>query len=375
VSERDEKGRQILGRSDGNARPVTGTGRFASQSGFTTREDLGERNPGSATLDDSMQKVAWRRRLGRPRVRSIALVVLAAILIVPVGLFSYGWWHYSRIETVDVSSVLSGRSGRKGTNYLIVGTDSRAGIDSSDPNAGAFIASEVSGARTDTIMILHVEDGTSQLASIPRDLWVTDPANGQKGRINSTFASGPANLILTVESIGIPVDHYLEINFLSFARLVDAVGGISVTFDNPARDTHSGLSIERAGTVRLNGSQALAYVRSRYYEEQRGGKWIVDPTSDLGRTERQRQFLTTLIKSASTARNPLVLVRLPGAFGEGIKRDTTLSYLGAIDLVWTMKDSTPASVAIPVSARTTTGGAAVLELKQGSSEVIQTLAK
>ncbi len=172
------------------------------------------------------------------------MAILALLLIgLPLGLFVLGWWQYSRIEKVDVAAVLSPRAGRAGTNYLIVGTDSREGIAADDPNAGAFLAEDVGGARTDTIMVLHLEGSGAQLLSVPRDLWVTDPATGQKGRINSTFAAGPANLITAVEQLGIPVDHYMEINFVSFAKLVDAVGGITVDFPTrPATRTRASTS-------------------------------------------------------------------------------------------------------------------------------------
>lgn len=301
------------------------------------------------------------------------MLVVVAILT-PVVLFAVGWWEYSRLPTVDVASVLSARDGRKGTNYLIVGTDSREGISSSDPNAGAFLSGDVGGSRTDTILVLHLDGSTSTITSVPRDLWVTDPATGQKERINSTFASGPKNLVRAVEALGIPVDHYLQIDFVSFGKLVDALGGITIDFPHPARDTHSGLVVDRSGPVHLDGTQALAYVRSRYYEELIDGKWRVDGTADIGRTMRQRAFLTALLGEASSIRNPFALVRLPGALGAGLRHDTTLGYIEAIGFAWTMKDAHPEAVALPVSPRRTSGGADVLELQPDARAVIATLA-
>jgi LCP family protein required for cell wall assembly len=303
------------------------------------------------------------------------IVALVVVIGLPLGLFAFGWWQYSKIPKVDVESVLSPRSGRSGTNYLIVGTDSREGIAADDPNAGAFLAEPVGGARTDTIMVLHLEGSSAQLLSIPRDLWVTDPATGQKGRINSTFSAGPANLITTVEKLGIPVDHYMEINFVSFAKLVDAVGGITIDFPNPARDENSGLSIDTAGPNHLNGSQALAYVRSRHYTELINGKWVTDGTADLGRTERQRAFLTSLMDEMGGERNPFSLVRIPGALGSGMRLDTTLGYLDALRFAWRMKGISPDPVTLTVKPRTTSGGAAVLELEPTSADVISTIAR
>ena len=298
----------------------------------------------------------------------MALLVAAVVVLVPTSLFLFGWWQFSRIPTVDVSAALSPAVGG-GTNYLIVGTDSREGIDPNDPNAGAFLDEGVAGSRTDTIMVLRVAGGTTSLLSVPRDLWVIDPATGEKGRINSTFAAGPANLIVAVEQLGIPVNHYMEINFVSFAGLVDAIGGITIDVPAPARDGNSGLQIDEAGTVTLDGSQALAYVRSRYYEQFVDGQWQRDPTGDIGRTERQRAFLTSLLGSVADTRNPLALARVPGAVGTGMRIDDDLTYFGALRLAWALRGASPQAVTIPVTPRTTTGGAAVLELGPGAEDV------
>lgn len=373
MTDRDGAGRKILGTSSNSDVPLLPpAGRLSS------RPLLGRSGgPAPSRAGDSPEPpsgAGTKKKRRRIKVRFVLIAVLALLLLLPLCAFAYGWWQFSKIPTVDVSSVLSPRGSRSATNYLIVGTDSRAGIAANDPNAGAFLSGEVSGSRTDTIMVLHVDGSSTQLASIPRDLWVTDPSTGQKGRINSTFAAGPANLIKAVESLGIPIDQYLEINFVSFGRLVDAVGGITIDFAYPAKDDHSGLSVAKAGPNHLNGSEALAYVRSRYFAELVDGKWRVDGTADIGRTERQRAFLTALMHKVSSDRNPIDLLRLPSSLGAGMKRGSTFSYVDAIDLAWTMKDASPTPVALPVTPRRTSGGADVLELDPESKSVIQGLA-
>lgn len=382
MAERDGSGRRILGRSSSEnppvvssttglpARPVLGrssTGASSSDPGFTS-EGRGSGRTGGKTV---AQRHSRKRR---PRKRTIVLCLIALVILVPVGCFAFGWSQFSKIPTVNVSAVLSPRGSRSGTNYLIVGTDSRAGIERNDPNSGAFLSGEVSGSRTDTIMVLHVDGSTTRLTSIPRDLWVTDPATGQKGRINSTFASGPSNLISAVEAIGIPVDQYLEINFVSFGKLVDAVGGITIDFPYPAVDDQSGLSIANSGPNHLNGAEALAYVRSRYYAEMVNGKWRVDGTADIGRTERQRVFLTALMNEVAGERNPFQLFAIPGSLGAGMKRGSTFSYTAAIGLAWALKDATPEMVVLPVTPRRTSGGADVLDLQPDARTVIGELA-
>lgn len=366
-------GRRVIGRSTAPAeRRIPGSRRVVGSGGASGPPTSAPAGRGAGPGDRSVP--AERRRRHRPRPRTVVAIVLALVVLVPIGGVSLGWWEYSRIATVDVASALSPRSGRKGTNYLIVGTDSREGITASDPNAAAFLSGDVAGSRTDTLLVLHVEGASSTITSVPRDLWVTDPATGQKGRINSTFATGPANTIHAVEQLGIPVDHYLQIDFVAFSRLVDALGGITIDFPHPARDEHSGLYVDVAGPVRLDGPGALAYVRSRYYTELVDGRWRVDGTADIGRTIRQRAFLTALLRTASSTRDPATILRLPGALRGGLVRDTTFGFLDAVRLARTMSGARPEAVALPVSPRRTSGGAEVLELQPDATAVIATLA-
>lgn len=382
MAERDARGRRILGKSTSENSSVVGSasglpsrpvlGRSTTRGTASQLDSAGGGSGVGPTEDPLLARRGHRKR--RPRTKTIILIVVALLLFVPVGSFAFGWLQFSKIPSVNVSAALSPRGSRSGTNYLIVGADSRAGIDSNDPNSGAFLSGEVSGSRTDTIMVLHVDGAVTKLASIPRDLWVTDPATGEKGRINSTFASGPSNLISAVETLGIPVDQYLEINFVSFGNLVDAVGGITIDFPYPAVDDQSGLSIANSGPNHLNGAEALAYVRSRYYTEMVNGKWRVDGTADIGRTERQRVFLAALMSEVAGERNPFQLFSVPGSLGAGMKRGSTFSYIDAIGLAWALKDATPEMVVLPVTPRRTSGGADVLDMQPDAQVVINGLA-
>jgi LCP family protein required for cell wall assembly len=296
--------------------------------------------------------------------------LMGPLLSVPVVLglllFAFAYYKFEQIPRVPVSSVLSPATG-EGTNWLIVGTDSREGITADDPNAGVFIAGgEPTGNRTDSIMVLRVANGTQSLLSIPRDLWVKDPKTGKNGRINGTFNSGPANLISAVQGVGIPVHRYLEINFVGFGKLVDSVGGIDVEFPLPARDNHSGLDVPEAGVQRLDGAQALAFVRSRYYEELKDGKWMADPLSDLSRVKRQRQFLTALMGKVSDTRNPFALFGIMGAMTGGLRLDDDLNLLGAFGLARELRGFAPESVTLP-TVDATRGGAKVLDLDKAKA--------
>lgn len=291
-------------------------------------------------------------------------------MAMPVLLLGSIWRSYASVERIDLSTVLSDGAARRGRNTLIVGTDSRAGITASDRNSGAFIAVEVSGSRTDTIMVLHVEGSSTSLVSIPRDLWVDDPESRQKVRINSTYAAGPDNLVRAVTALGIPVDHYMEIDFTGFAAMVDAVGGVEVEFSAPTRDTHSGLDVPMAGPHRLDGTAAVAYVRSRYFEQLRDGGWRIDGTADLGRTERQRAVLSTLLRSATSTRSPITVARLASAIGGGVVLDASTGVVDLVEIARSVDGADLRTEILPVTPRVTSAGAAVLQLQPTADAVV-----
>lgn len=166
-------------------------------------------------------------------------------------------------------------------NVLVVGVDTR-------PDGG-----EVSGSRTDTIAVVRLDPNGPRLTvvSIPRDLYV--PINGAgKDRINAALAAGRDALVRTVsDALAVEINHYMEVDFAGFSRLVDLAGGVDVSFDTPVRDRNTGFLAD-AGCAHLDGQQALAYVRSRHFEtfDAATGKWVQDPTSDLGRIARQQDF-------------------------------------------------------------------------------------
>ncbi len=128
--------------------------------------------------------------------------------------------------------------------------------------------------------------------------------------------------------------------------------------------------MEETGPVTLDGTQALAYVRSRQYTELIDGQWQTDPTADIGRTERQRAFMTTLLGDLGSTRNPFAMQEIVRSIGGGMRIDDSLSFWDALRLGWRLKGLSPESVELPVMARTTTGGASVLELGPGAGEVL-----
>jgi LCP family protein required for cell wall assembly len=232
------------------------------------------------------------------------LLVVAAVVAVAgaVGVLRAADRQVADIARMpDLTAVLSSPSDDV-ENFLLVGSDTRAGVDPSDPDFGGIGSSaEISGNRSDTIMVLRRDrhGGPAALLSLPRDLWVDIPGRDKPNRINAAYTDGPAVLIQTVQSaLGIPVHHYVEVDFQGFKSLVDAIGGVQIFFELPAHDEHTGLYIAEPGWHLLNGVQALQFARSRYYETYENGKWVPDPRSDLGRIERQQLFVNTALQTA-----------------------------------------------------------------------------
>jgi LCP family protein required for cell wall assembly len=267
-----------------------------------------------------------------------------------------------------VANVLSASSATV-DNYLLVGSDSRSG---GDPNSGQ--TGGVTGSRSDTIMVLRYDKaaGTASLLSIPRDLWVKVPGHDNKRRINSAFNDGPDVLVRTVQTeLGIPVHHFVEIDFTGFEKLVDALGGITVCFPYPAKDTNTGLNVGAAGCHHLDGTQALGYARSRHYQEFKNGRWVTDPTSDLGRSKRQRDFVNRCLQSAAAQvkANPFRAGSLITAMSSGVRVDESLNPLDAAASLRSAVDSGLKAYALPVLNRTIEGNA-VLELGPGADAVL-----
>jgi LCP family protein required for cell wall assembly len=214
--------------------------------------------------------------------------------------------------------------------------------------------------------------GPVSLLSIPRDLWVDIAGTGKKSRINSAYQSGPTALVRTVQqALGIPIDHYVEIDFQGFKALVDAIGGVRVCFPTPARDTHTGLNITAPGCYVLDGIQGLAYTRSRYYESFENGQWVRDGTSDIGRTKRQREFVNTALEAAlaQIKGNPMNTGRVLAASTGAIRLDDGLNVLDAAGALRGAVGAGLQEYSLPVVGKVI-GGNAVLLLGDTASVVL-----
>jgi LCP family protein required for cell wall assembly len=150
--------------------------------------------------------------------------------------------------------------------------------------------------------------------SFPRDLWLPIAGTGESGRINSAYdAPGEEQVLVDTirDAFGIAVNHWIEVDFAGFRRLVDAIGGVTLYFDRGLRDAASGLYIDQLGCVTLDGTMALAYARSRKAEYHTDDGWVRDPQSDLSRIVRQPTLMTEALDEAlREADNPVRLREL-----------------------------------------------------------------
>jgi LCP family protein required for cell wall assembly len=309
-----------------------------------------------------------------------APLALAALFTVVVGIgggagvYFAGAREEGDIERVDeVTPVLAANDG-PAENYLLVGSDDRAVIDADAEDAGLFLDGPTGqGGRSDTIMILRrdPEHGAS-LLSIPRDLWVPIAGTGDNGKINWAYIGGPRRLAETItQALGVPIHHYVEVDLAGFQHLVDEIGGVEICVDYSAQDSHSGLVLQ-PGCQNIDGSMALAYARSRHYEEFRDGEWRPqEGAPDLNRIARQQHFMRT----AATAlmdeinSNPFRLGDLVDAAGGLVRLDANVDVADAGAAMFAAAEDGLHTFVPPVE-ELIVGDQSALQLAEGADAVL-----
>ena len=241
-----------------------------------------------------------RRKKTNPVKRFFGCASIFVLVVVVCSLI-FALWADTRLTRVDAlpDEQVANTSG---TNWLLVGSDSRQGLSEEDQQA-LGTGGDVGEGRTDTIMLLHIpRSGQAQLVSIPRDSYVEVPGFGMD-KINAAFAyGGPKLLTQTVEgNTGLHIDHYAEIGMGGLANVVDSVGGVDICVAEPINDPLAGIDLQE-GCQKLEGSDALGYVRTR-----------ATAMGDLDRVQRQREFFAALldkITSPATLINPFRSISL-----------------------------------------------------------------
>lgn len=267
-------------------------------------------------------------------IRIITSLSVAIVLVSSVSSFGLGRVS-SSIARIDVFNSLDDRPEKtsKAENYLLVGSDTREGLTKEQIRAlRVGSTATAAGGRSDTMLLIHISKARDRayIISLPRDSLVTIPehlssadkktvVSARLGKLNSAFSYGGAPLLIeTIElATAIKIDHYVEVSFAGFAGIVDALGGIEVCTKVDIDDPKSHLVLS-AGVHTLDGIEALKYVRTRDF----------DGRGDIGRMQRQQQFMSAVLRKATssgTLLNPFKLKNFVNASLASVRLDSGLA--------------------------------------------------
>ncbi|WP_247648701.1 LCP family protein [Saccharomonospora xinjiangensis] len=337
------------GRQQQQARmmPVPGSARAGQAARPPQPTRAAPRPPQPPPPGDREPRPGGDPRRKRPSFKKV-LTSLVLVLVLLLGAV----WVYLEFSINRIDALPDDYEGRpaaaEGTNWLLVGSDSREGLD--EDQMAELSTGDTGGRRTDTIMLVHIPDNDTPptLLSLPRDSQVEIPGHGVN-KINAAFSFGGAPLLTkTVEqATGLRIDHYAEIGFGGFAEVVDAIGGVEMEIPKEMRDTKTGVVIP-AGTQTLDGAQALGFVRMRYSD--------ATPRSDLDRVANQRKFIGALageIASPATLLNPFDVFPLLGTVPDALTLDTDDHLHHLVGLAWAMRgigDGGVVTTTVPVTS-------------------------
>ena len=288
---------------------------------------------------------------GRPgrRGRRIALILGTAVVVLIAGVAGTYFWlngKLNRSVALPATSLTSA-----GTNWLITGSDSRAGLSRAEIDA-LHVGFDEGTLNSDSIMLLHMGSGRPVLISIPRDSYVNIPGHGYN-KINAALAYGGANLLIqTVENVtGLKIDHYMGIGFGGLVAVVNKIGGVQICLKTAINDSYSGVNLS-AGCHDLNGDQALAFVRDRHSFS----------TEDLQRIQDQRAFISALLKKATSPGvylNPFTALPFGSTAASSMSVDQGTSLLDLVHAASALRDPETGTVPIANSNYYTSAGDSV----------------
>ena len=304
-----------------------------------------------------------RRRRWPKRVLIVSIVVVLLAVGLGVGGYFYLGYQFNKIKKVTVhhlQKVPVPKPGKPPSPFtvLLVGSDSRAFVDTPGECVAYSVAgdckeSDTGGQRSDVTILVRVVPATHQIEmmSIPRDTWVAIPGHvpyiSGENRINAAFNNGPSLLVETIEQdFHIPINYYVDVNFIGLQNMVDAIGGIHLDFPYPIRDAESGLDTLTTGCQIVHGGRALALVRSRNIEwEVSPGVWDNDPYSDFTRIRNQQTFFRAVIHQLNAEiTNPFALNDFIGAAARNLTIDRTLTESTLISMAREFHNFPPGSL-------------------------------
>jgi LCP family protein required for cell wall assembly len=260
------------------------------------------------TVDATRRRRPSRRKR---RLRRTLIVLGLVVVLIAGGVVGYGWYLNHLVHRITVRGLAAGETqgSESGTeNILLVGSTDRCALKKQYIGYG-ICSQGVTGINSDVVMILHLNPTTHSVSilSIPRDLFVPNARIQGANKIDAALYQGPSQLVAAIqEDFAIPIQHYVELNFDSFASVVDALGGINMYFPEPVYDAESDLDVTTVGCHHLNGFHALQVVRARHLVHKGPGvtsnnpaDWTPEAQSDLARIRRDHEFLRVLASAVA----------------------------------------------------------------------------
>ncbi|HEX3750479.1 MAG TPA: LCP family protein [Streptosporangiaceae bacterium] len=286
-------------------------------------------------------RVATSRSARRRRLSLIICGVMSAVvLLVAGGAWGLTGWINDTIKRVDAGTSDAATTGP--LNILVAGVDQRTGL-THHQEVMLHVGDDVS-TNSDTLMLVHVSADRSrvEVVSIPRDSWVDIPGHGMS-KINAAYGlGGPKLMVQTVENVtGLTINDYIEVNFLGFVKVIDALGGVNICLAQPVDDSYSGLQLS-AGQHHVDGITALAYARDRHSFA----------TSDLARIQDQQKLLSSALTSAihsGLLANPVKLSSFISAAVSALTVDKNLNVSALADQLRGISSQDVRFLTVPVA--------------------------
>ena len=302
---------------------------------------------------------------GQPgrRGRRIALILgMVVVVLIAGSVGSYFWLNGKLNKSVSLPATSLTSAG---TNWLITGSDSRAGLSRAEIDA-LHVGFDKGTLNSDSIMLLHLGSGRPVLISIPRDSYVDIPGHGWN-KLNAALAYGGASLLIkTVQDVtGLKINHYMGIGFGGLVAVVNQIGGVPICLKTALNDSDSGVHLA-AGCHNLNGDQALAFVRDRHSFA----------TQDLQRIQDQRAFLSALLKKATSPGvylNPFTALPFGSTAAGSMSVDTGTSLLDLVHAASGLRDPETGTVPVADNNYYTSAGDTVLWNKTRATELFSAL--
>jgi LCP family protein required for cell wall assembly len=289
-----------------------------------TREADARRRPGPASAQRLMARISAGRKARQRRALLLVSGAMSAMVLLAAG----GTWALSNYVNAHLGRINAGTAGTPSSgplNILVAGLDERTGLTRRQQLL-LHVGRSTGETNTDTLMLVHVpaDHRYVKVVSLPRDSWVDIPGHGMN-KINAALSfGGPALMVRTVEQdTGLEINDYVEVNFLGFVKVIDALGGVNICLPSAVNDHYSGLRLS-AGVHHVSGITALEYARDRHSFA----------ASDLARIQNQQQLISTALTEAISSgvlANPVRLERFLSAASAAIKVDQGFNVVSLAD--------------------------------------------